>query len=134
VTFWQSRSAASATRWTATIRGIFCERAAARVPAACRALLIVPVFRLCANAGVDLRGGLLAEAFARPVTWVVQSSGLVLGKLLGIGLITLADSPPRTGRPAVGVGWEACSVVRRCPGSVFHRVAASSGLRFGNDL
>jgi len=46
--------------------------------------VVVPVFAL-ANAGVDLRGGLLGEALASPVTWGVVV-GLVVGKLLGIGI------------------------------------------------
>ncbi|MEO3783021.1 Na+/H+ antiporter NhaA [Actinocorallia sp. B10E7] len=46
------------------------------------AFLVVPLFAL-ANAGVDLRGGRLAEALAQPVAWAVIV-GLVLGKLLGI--------------------------------------------------
>ncbi len=45
--------------------------------------VVVPLFAL-ANAGIDLRGGVLADALASPVTWGVVL-GLVLGKLLGIG-------------------------------------------------
>lgn len=46
--------------------------------------VIVPVFAL-ANAGVDLRGGLLAESLRSPITWGVVL-GLVAGKLLGSGI------------------------------------------------
>ena len=46
------------------------------------AFAIVPLFAL-ANAGVDFRGGLLAEAAASPLTWAI-TLGLVLGKILGI--------------------------------------------------
>jgi Na+/H+ antiporter NhaA len=56
--------------------------------------VVVPVFAL-ANAGVDLRGGLLGEALTSPVTWGV-TLGLVVGKVLGIGL---------GGRAAVRFGW-----------------------------
>lgn len=56
--------------------------------------VVVPVFAL-ANAGVDLRGGLLGEALRSPVTWGVVV-GLVAGKLLGIWLGSLA---------AVRLGW-----------------------------
>ena len=56
--------------------------------------VVVPVFAL-ANAGVDLRGGLLGEALRSPVTWGVTAA-LVLGKVLGIGL---------GGRAAVRLGW-----------------------------
>ncbi len=47
------------------------------------AFLVVPVFAL-ANAGVDVRGGVLGAAFGQPVTWAVIL-GLVIGKILGIG-------------------------------------------------
>lgn len=50
--------------------------------------LIVPLFAL-ANAGVDLRGGVLADALASTLTWGIVA-GLVLGKTLGItaGVVT----------------------------------------------
>jgi Na+:H+ antiporter, NhaA family len=50
------------------------------------AFLVIPIFAL-ANAGVDLRGGALGEAFGQPVTWAVIS-GLVIGKIIGIGGVT----------------------------------------------
>jgi NhaA family Na+:H+ antiporter len=50
------------------------------------AFLVVPVFAL-ANAGVDLRGGVLGAAFVQPVTWAVIL-GLVVGKIIGIGGVT----------------------------------------------
>lgn len=56
--------------------------------------VVVPVFAL-ANAGVDLRGGLLGEALTSPVTWGICLA-LVFGKLVGIGV---------GGRLAVGLGW-----------------------------
>ena len=46
------------------------------------AFLIVPLFAL-ANAGVDFRGGVLAEAASSRVAWAI-AAGLVVGKLLGI--------------------------------------------------
>jgi Na+/H+ antiporter NhaA len=45
--------------------------------------VIVPVFAL-ANAGVDLRGGVLGEALRSPVTWGIVL-GLVVGKFVGVG-------------------------------------------------
>jgi Na+/H+ antiporter NhaA len=45
--------------------------------------VVVPVFAL-ANAGVDLRNGVLGDALTSPLTWGV-ALGLVLGKMLGIG-------------------------------------------------
>lgn len=46
------------------------------------AFLVIPIFAL-ANAGVDLRGGALGEAFGQSLTWAVIA-GLVLGKIVGI--------------------------------------------------
>ena len=56
--------------------------------------VVVPVFAL-ANAGVDLRGGLLGEALRSPVMWGVVVA-LVVGKLIGIGVGALG---------AVRLGW-----------------------------
>jgi Na+:H+ antiporter, NhaA family len=50
------------------------------------AFLVIPIFAL-ANAGVDLRGGLLGEAFGQRLTWAVIA-GLVLGKIIGIAGVT----------------------------------------------
>lgn len=66
------------------------------------ALVIIPVFAL-ANAGVDLRGGLLGEALGSRVTWGVVL-GLVIGKLLGISLATFAAVRLGMGRLPEGVG------------------------------
>ncbi|MEN1479296.1 Na+/H+ antiporter NhaA, partial [Pseudomonas aeruginosa] len=101
--FWQSPSAASARAVDCGLsRGISVNERLHEFLRLPTALLIVPVFAL-ANAGVDLRGGLLAEAFDSPVTWGVIA-GLVLGKLLGIGLITLAAVRLGLGRLPAGVG------------------------------
>ena len=64
--------------------------------------VVVPVFAL-ANAGVDLRGGVLADALASPVTWGV-TAGLVLGKLIGIGVGALGSVRLGLGRLPQGVG------------------------------
>ncbi|MGH3349439.1 MAG: Na+/H+ antiporter NhaA [Nocardioides sp.] len=64
--------------------------------------LIVPVFAL-ANAGVDLRDGVLGEALTSPVTWGVVA-GLVLGKTLGIGGAAYLATRLRIGRLPQGVG------------------------------
>jgi protein-disulfide isomerase len=64
--------------------------------------VIVPVFAL-ANAGVDLRGGVLAEALASPVTWAVVV-GLVVGKLVGVGGFALGGVRLGLGRLPQGVG------------------------------
>jgi Na+:H+ antiporter, NhaA family len=50
------------------------------------AFLVIPIFAL-ANAGVDVRGGVLGEAFGQQLTWAVIA-GLVLGKIVGIAGVT----------------------------------------------
>ncbi|MEI5676043.1 MULTISPECIES: Na+/H+ antiporter NhaA [unclassified Nocardioides] len=64
--------------------------------------VVVPVFAL-ANAGIDLRDGVLGEALRSPVTWGV-TLGLVLGKLAGIGLGTFGSVRLRLGSLPQGVG------------------------------
>lgn len=64
--------------------------------------VVVPVFAL-ANAGVDLRGGVLADALRSPVTWGI-TCGLVLGKLVGIGLGALGSVRLGLGKLPQGVG------------------------------
>lgn len=64
--------------------------------------VIVPLFAL-ANAGVDLRGGLLGDALRSPVTWGVVL-GLVVGKLVGIGGASLGAVRLGLGSLPQGVG------------------------------
>lgn len=116
--FWQSPSAASARAVDRGLsRGISVNERLHEFLRAPTALMVVPIFAL-ANAGVDLRGGLLAEAFRSPVTWGVVA-GLVVGKLAGIGLSTLVAVRRGAGRLPEGVGM----------GSVFGG-AALSGIGF----
>lgn len=85
--FWQSPSAASARSVDRGLsRGISVNERLHEVLRHPTALVIVPVFAL-ANAGVDVRGGLLSEAFGSAVTWGVIA-GLVIGKILGVGIAT----------------------------------------------
>lgn len=65
--------------------------------------VVVPLFAL-ANAGVDLREGVLGEALSSRVTWAVVV-GLVLGKLLGIGLTSRAGVRAGLGQLPLGVGF-----------------------------
>ncbi len=65
--------------------------------------VIVPLFAL-ANAGVDLRGGVLADALSSRLTWAVTGS-LVIGKLLGVGLSTWAAVRAGLGRLPQGVSF-----------------------------
>jgi Na+/H+ antiporter NhaA len=62
---------------------------------------IVPLFAL-ANAGVDLRGDVLRDAIASPVSWGVLA-GLVGGKLVGISAPALAALRAGLGRVPTGV-------------------------------
>lgn len=64
--------------------------------------VIVPIFAL-ANAGVDLRDGVLADALTSPLTWGIVA-GLVVGKCLGIGLGSWAGVRLGWGRLPQGVG------------------------------
>jgi Na+/H+ antiporter NhaA len=63
---------------------------------------IVPLFAL-ANAGVDLRGGLLGDALSSRVTWGIVA-GLVAGKLIGVGGGALLALRLRLGALPRGVG------------------------------
>lgn len=63
---------------------------------------IVPLFAL-ANAGVDLRGGVLGEALRSPITLGIVV-GLVAGKLAGIGLGALGAVRLGLGALPQGVG------------------------------
>jgi Na+/H+ antiporter NhaA len=64
--------------------------------------VVVPVFAF-ANAGVDLRGGVLADAMTSPVTWGVVV-GLVVGKTVGITGGALGATRLGLGRLPQGVG------------------------------
>ena len=116
--FWQSPSAASARAVDRGLaQGISVNERMHEVLRMPTALVIVPIFAL-ANAGVDLRGGVLVDSFQSSVTWGVIV-GLVLGKLLGIGLATFVAVKLGAGRLPEGVGM----------GSVFGG-AALSGIGF----
>lgn len=75
--------------------------------------VIVPLFAL-ANAGVDLRGGVLGQALTSPLTWGVVI-GLVVGKLIGIsggtylGVRLHLGSLPQGVRPGHVLGGAALS-------------------------
>jgi Na+:H+ antiporter, NhaA family len=65
------------------------------------AAVIIPIFAL-ANAGVDLRGGVLGIALHAPLTWAV-ALGLLVGKTLGIAGVTLAARRARIGALPAGM-------------------------------
>jgi NhaA family Na+:H+ antiporter len=81
------------------------------------AFLVVPIFAV-ANAGIDLRGGVLQDAFGQPLTWGVVA-GLVLGKIVGIAGVSYLLR---------ALGWGAL------PADMHHRevlgVAALGGIGF----
>jgi Na+/H+ antiporter NhaA len=64
--------------------------------------LVVPVFAL-ANAGVDLRNGVLGDALTSPVTWGVVV-GLVVGKAVGISVGAWGTTRLGLGQLPQGVG------------------------------
>jgi Na+/H+ antiporter NhaA len=64
--------------------------------------VVVPVFAL-ANAGVDLRGGVLADSLVSAVTWGIVV-GLVLGKTVGIAVGAWSSVRLGWGRLPQGVG------------------------------
>jgi Na+/H+ antiporter NhaA len=64
--------------------------------------VVVPLFAL-ANAGVDLRGGVLGDALSSPIMWGVVA-GLVVGKLVGISAAALGSVRFGLGRLPRGVG------------------------------
>ena len=91
--------------------------------------VVVPVFAL-ANAGVDLRDGVLADALSSPLTWGIVL-GLVVGKLLGIGLGALLAAAARPRRAAARRRARAGLRRRGAVGHRLHRLAADRppGLR-----
>jgi Na+/H+ antiporter NhaA len=64
--------------------------------------VIVPLFAL-ANAGVDMRDGVLGDALGSPLTWAVVA-GLVVGKTAGISFGALGAIRARLGMLPQGVG------------------------------
>jgi Na+/H+ antiporter NhaA len=64
--------------------------------------VIVPLFAL-ANAGVDMRGGVIEDALTSPLTWGIIA-GLVVGKLIGISTGALGSVRLGLGKLPPGVG------------------------------
>ncbi|GGU90797.1 Na(+)/H(+) antiporter NhaA 2 [Actinomadura cremea] len=67
--------------------------------------LVVPVFAL-ANAGIDLSGGQLAQAFTSPVTLGILI-GYVVGKPLGVVAAAALTIAASRGRVRLPIGWGA---------------------------
>ena len=97
--------------------------------------VVVPVFAL-ANAGVDLRDGVLGDAFGSRLMWGIVL-GLVVGKALGIFAGALGERAPRAGPAAAGRRpgphpGRRCALRHRLHGLVAHhqprlRVVAAAG-------
>ncbi|HEU4543250.1 MAG TPA: Na+/H+ antiporter NhaA [Jiangellaceae bacterium] len=68
------------------------------------AYVILPIFAL-ANAGIDLRGGVLSDALSASVTMGV-AAGLVIGKSVGISLAAWLAVRFGLGRLPDGIGWD----------------------------
>ena len=116
--YWQSPDAAGARNVQAGLaRSISVNHRLHEVLRGPVSLVVVPVFAL-ANAGIDLRGGALADALGSAITWGVVA-GLVVGKLVGVSLGTWTALRMRLGLLPDGVG----------PGSVLGG-AALSGIGF----
>jgi NhaA family Na+:H+ antiporter len=68
------------------------------------AYVILPIFAL-ANAGIDLRGGVLGDALGASVTMGV-AAGLVIGKSVGITVAAWLAVRLGLGRLPEGIGWD----------------------------
>lgn len=95
------------------------------------AYAVVPVFAL-ANAGIDLRSEAIAQAWRAPVFWGV-TLGLVLGKLVGVGLGAALAVRARWGRLPQGVGPGAVAGGAALSGIGFTVSLLIASLAFGAD-
>ncbi len=92
---------------------------------------IVPVFAF-ANAGIDLREGVLLDALSARLTWAVVA-GLVLGKFLGIGLAAWAGVRAGAGRLPTGVSLDQVLGGAALSGIGFTVSLLIAGLAFTDD-
>lgn len=90
--------------------------------------VVLPAFAL-ANAGIDLRGGVLGEALESNVTLGVVA-GLVLGKLVGITATSWIAVRLRLGRLPAGIGWDALAGLALVAGIGFTVSLFITGLAF----
>lgn len=93
--------------------------------------LIVPIFAL-ANAGIDLRGGVLTQSFTSPIT-IGAIVALVLGKPLGIAGASWLASQRRFGGLPLTVGWHPLLAAGSVAGIGFTVSLLIAGLAFEGD-
>jgi NhaA family Na+:H+ antiporter len=92
------------------------------------AYVVLPVFAL-ANAGVDMRGGILGEALSSAVAQGI-AAGLVLGKPIGIVLACFIAVRLGLGRLPQGAGWGVVTGVGAVAGVGFTVSLFIAGLSF----
>lgn len=92
------------------------------------AYVILPIFAL-ANAGIDLRGGVLGDALGASVTMGVIA-GLVLGKSVGISVFAWLAVRLRLGRLPDGIGWASLTGLAMVAGIGFTVSLFITGLAF----
>lgn len=92
--------------------------------------VVLPVFAL-ANAGIDLRGGVLADAVKSPITIGVVL-GLVVGKTVGVTLASWLTVKLGFGRLPTGTGWATVVGLATVAGIGFTVSLFITGLAFGD--
>lgn len=92
--------------------------------------VILPVFAL-ANAGIDLRGGMLSDALDSPVTMGV-ALGLIFGKTIGVTLASWLTVRLGFGRLPTGTGWAILFGLSIVAGVGFTVSLFITGLAFGD--
>ncbi|NED95813.1 Na+/H+ antiporter NhaA [Phytoactinopolyspora alkaliphila] len=92
--------------------------------------VVLPIFAL-ANAGIDLRGGVLGDALGSPVTLGV-AAGLVIGKAVGVTLTSWIAVRFGWGRLPVGASWLTIVGLAMVAGIGFTVSLFITGLAFGD--
>lgn len=96
------------------------------------AFVVLPLFAL-ANAGVNLRGGVLGDALGAPLTWAVAIA-LVLGKTVGIGSSALVALRLRLGELPSGMRLRELGPIAALGGIGFTVSLFIADLAFEDDL
>jgi NhaA family Na+:H+ antiporter len=93
--------------------------------------VVLPVFAL-ANAGIDLGGGVLADAVSSPVT-IGVALGLVVGKMIGVTLAAWLTVKLKLGRLPRKTGWATIFGLSIVAGVGFTVSLFITGLAFGDE-